>query len=351
MNYELLNINSFEWRSSLKPGQLIDYLFKDSEAVYNKDKIGVASWTRAEIIDIDENKNAMIKLLGTKDIKSVSLVSSFILPYNTLSLDFDKRELLQVGDEIDYLDTRSWYRSTVLSISTKNDIKFIKYGLRIYREHGRTYDSKNKAYIGWGESFDKEVPVHDPKLRVPGEFSKPIQHYEIITSYPIDSKRFNEIETYFPFDVNGYKFFAIPVKHDGKKLDIGYINRINDFIKLGGLNKFLNVLQTKGIVTYEALVVMIDIMNYIKPYLHIKFAFDYIRSFSKFCLDFLLEFSKSESRNFKRDKLDSLIKKLKDIMFYAYMENDVNAIFDIFGVDFGIYCLNATTLDRKIIVN
>ena len=126
---------------------------------------------------------------------------------------------------------------------------------------------------------------------------------------------------------------------------------LNDFAKIGGLEKFLNVLKSKEILTYESLVLMTDIINYIKPYLHIKFAIDYIRSFSKLCLNYLLEFSRSDSRNFKRDKLDSLIKKLKEIMFFAYMENDVNAIFDIFGIDFGIYCLNATTLDRKIIVN
>jgi hypothetical protein len=335
----------------LKQGDLIDYLIRDNETMYNKDKIGVASWTRAEIIEIDDNKNAKIKCIGTNEINCVSLVSSFILPVNTLSNDFDFRENLNVGDEIDYLDTRSWYRSTILDVSVKNDVKFIKYGLRVYRENGRSKDSKNNSYFGWGESFDKEVCVHDPKLRRPGEYSKPIEHYQIITTYPIDSKRFNEIETYFPFEVNDTKFFVVPTKNETRKLSMKYITMINDFISTGGLEKFTKVLESKDIVTYEAFVVMIDIINYIKPFLHIKFALGYIRIFSKLCLDFLLEFSKSDSRNFKRDKLDALIKKLKDIMFFAYMENDVNAIFDIFGVDFGIYCLNATTLDRKIIVN
>ena len=93
-----------------------------------------------------------------------------------------------------------------MDVSVKDDVKYIKYGLRIYRENGRTTDSKNKCYFGWGEGFDKEVCVHDPKLRKPGEFSKPVEHYEIITSYPIDSKRFNEIESYFPV-INIYIFY------------------------------------------------------------------------------------------------------------------------------------------------
>jgi len=116
--YEKLNPNYQEWRNELKPGDFIDYLYKENTSNFSNYKgLGICNWTRAEILNIDENRVAQIKLLGNDDIVNISLTSFFIMPFKMLSLDYEWREQIQKEDEIDFLDNRSWYRSTVLEVS------------------------------------------------------------------------------------------------------------------------------------------------------------------------------------------------------------------------------------------
>lgn len=77
---------------------------------------GICNWTRAQILNIDQNRIAQIRLLGTDDLTTISLNSYNIMPYESLSFDYEWREGLKSGDEIDYLDNKSWYRSTVLDM-------------------------------------------------------------------------------------------------------------------------------------------------------------------------------------------------------------------------------------------
>ena len=179
---------------------------RDFEDKFIRDRVSVASWTRAKILDIEQNKNAKIRIIGTGQIEVVSLVSADVLPVKTLSTDFEFRESLKKGDEIDYLDSKSWLRSTVIEVEERIrgsvKCKFIKYGLRVYRSNGKTKDSRGNAYFGWNENFDKDVSVHDPRLRMPNQHSKIIENYEILTTYPLDSKNFNDLETHLPVSFN-----------------------------------------------------------------------------------------------------------------------------------------------------
>ena len=115
--YEKINPDFISWRNSLKPEDHIDYLFRETSSSINMYKgKGICNWTPALILSIDQNRIAQIRLLGTDELTSISLTSYNIMPYKSLSLDFDWRESLAKGDEIDYLDNKSWYRSTVLDI-------------------------------------------------------------------------------------------------------------------------------------------------------------------------------------------------------------------------------------------
>ena len=175
------------------------------EINFNVDGIGVACWTRAIIISI-ENKILKIKYLGTGENTYIPLSTPQIFPAFSLSFDFDWRESIKSGDEIDFLDSKSWYRSTVIETIEKqtfnSSYKYIKFGLRIYRENGKCKDNKGKTYFGWSESFDKIVSVHDPRVRMPNRFSKIIENYDLLSSYPIENKKFNDLETYIPVRIN-----------------------------------------------------------------------------------------------------------------------------------------------------
>lgn len=116
--YEKLNPHYSTWRDNLKPNDYVDYLYKESSSSSSMYKgLGICNWTRAQILSIDANRVAQMKLLGTDDVFNLSLTSHLIMPYKSLSLDYEWRETIQAGDEIDYLDNKSWYRSTALETS------------------------------------------------------------------------------------------------------------------------------------------------------------------------------------------------------------------------------------------
>ena len=123
----------------------------------------MASWTRATILEV-LGSTIRVQYIGTGLVKQVGLHSSNILPLGTFSNDWDWRENLKVNDEIDFLDNRSWYHSTI--IATSQNHKMVKYALRIFRENGKTVDKgTGKNYFGWSDTFDVEVTPHHPRIR------------------------------------------------------------------------------------------------------------------------------------------------------------------------------------------
>ena len=140
----------------------LDYL---NTELFNK--VCIKNWTRAVIKEIDQNKQLLIKLKGQESQKIVSIRSVNILPVNTLSSDFDFRESLQKGQEIDILDAFTWTPSTVIDTSTDlYNNRVIKFGLRLYRNDGKNYDrTDSRKYFGWSESFDMYLSVHNPRIR------------------------------------------------------------------------------------------------------------------------------------------------------------------------------------------
>ena len=153
-----------KWRNSLVEGSIIDVLLREDEMTINNSNRDIAFWTRAKICELG-GSSIKIMYLGTGMTKYIELHSSNILPLNTFSTDYEWRESLKVDDEIDFLDSRSWYHSTVLEASEEPP-KRIKYGLRVFRENGKSIDRHLKRnYFGWGDTFDLEVFAHHPKLR------------------------------------------------------------------------------------------------------------------------------------------------------------------------------------------
>jgi ubiquitin carboxyl-terminal hydrolase 34 len=349
--------NGSQWEESISPGSYVDYLDKDMSATsanYHK-PTGVGSWTRAMIRSIDQEGKVSLQLIGNGHIvDDIPLSSYTIAPLGTFSKDFEGRENLTTGQEIDYLDNRSWYRSTVLEsierLSTESNEtrKYIKCAARIYRENGRCEDSKKRKYFGWGESFDVEISVHDPKIRRPNEFSKIIDNLSLITQYPIDSRKFNEIESYFPFD-NENRFYIVPRKIEARHIDQLYFHLLNEFfIKCQGLEKILAALKSDTL-NYDLMCLFIDIIYSLHSFMHITFAKTYLKEIVTTTFSNLQKFANSEVRNFKRDKFETMIKRLREMMARVYVDVELNINYELFSVDFGLACLRSSILDKKLL--
>ena len=128
-----------------------------------------------------------------------------------------------------------------------------------------------------------------------------------------------------------------------------YFNSLTMICEKGGLEMLLSILKKKISLTYELFSLIIGFIYNIHEYLHYQFAKFYLKDFIKYCLEYLIHFSVSEMRNFTKDKLESTIRKLREISYKIYMENDINAKFDKFMIEFGLGCISSTTLDKKLI--
>ena len=104
----------------------------------------------------------------------------------------------------------------------------------------------------------------------------------------------------------------------------------------------------KTSLSFEQFCVLNDIMNCTHSFLHYHFAKDFLGNFIKFELDYLLDISLLDKRNFKRDKVDKIIKNIQDMLFKVYFETDVNSFMDNFGIEFGSNCIKSPMLDKQI---
>jgi hypothetical protein len=130
---------------------------------------------------------------------------------------------------------------------------------------------------------------------------------------------------------------------------MGYVNGINYFFRKEGGERLINSIKNKEKITLDLFALLIDFVENIYSFLHYHFAKYYLKEFGKKCFDYLLEFGQSDARNFKKEKIDVILRKLRNILMKVYTETDVNAFFDVFTIDFGINCLSSINLEKKLI--
>jgi len=131
---------------------------------------------------------------------------------------------------------------------------------------------------------------------------------------------------------------------------MGYLDGINYFFRNEGGEKLINLIKNKEKITLDLFSLLIDYIENIYSFLHYHFARYYLKEFGKKCFDFLLDFGSSDARNFKKEKIDVILRKLRNILLKVYTETDVNAFFDVFTIDFGINCLSSINLEKRILL-
>ncbi len=169
------------------------------------------------------------------------------------------------------------------------------------------------------------------------------------------------METIIPFEFKENKFYIIPKKFDNRNISNHFYEVLNYFcLEENGFEIILKVLNTidsfednnnKSIDQFfPVFSILITFFNHINQFLHFQFASSYLTSIIQTSFSILNKFSLIETRNFKREKFENLIKQLKEIMYRVYIDSDVNAYLDLFGIEFGINCLkNSIILDKKLL--
>ncbi len=105
-----------------------------------------------------------------KDVASSILSGEAeIAPLGTRAIDFEWREGLQKGDEIDCFDTANvWYRSTILerreNSLQEGKVIQVYVAFRVYTEKGIKTDADGRKYMGWHSKYDEWMSVHSPRI-------------------------------------------------------------------------------------------------------------------------------------------------------------------------------------------
>ena len=388
------NPKLYLWRQKLQVGDKIDCMVFENEKSEKNYKVSLSHWTRGTVIENSDNK-LKVSYDGTKETKEFNLSTDnyALLPYKSMSNDYEWKESLSIGDEFDFLDGKNWYLSTVMDVKETLSGKIIKYGLRIYRPEGKNLDKLNNArYIGWSETFDKEILVHDPKVRKPYSMSKRIVNKEIYNNYPLDLRKFNELEASVKFkipvfeeipdqpdgeilminknfenDSNNYtndnydnihlkpskvKMFNyfIPKKLlDDRKTDIQLVKFLYFLVENNFHLEIIELLDNLPETEFNIFIILTNIYQSMAIYSHIKFAIPFCENFTNKALIWLNKFSRSSARNFNKQKIEMCIKNLKDSLFRLMFENDVNATMEKWGVEFGVNCIHSEVLDMKLL--
>ena len=91
------------------------------------------------VIDVEILKESQY---GEKWVDSKQILE--IQPYKSFSVDYEWRESLAVGVELDGLDTENlWYNSTVIAVrqDKDKDLLEVQVGFRVYRPEGDKLDA------------------------------------------------------------------------------------------------------------------------------------------------------------------------------------------------------------------
>ena len=123
------------------------------------------------LFDLPETENSFhTEIKPNPALRTVKLSSNFILPLDSLSLDFTWRENLKPGDKIDIFELNNWFLGTVLSVCDYCSVKSVKIGFRLYSKKGNNEDLEfrieDNKFFNWSQNIGHKIySVHDPKLR------------------------------------------------------------------------------------------------------------------------------------------------------------------------------------------
>ena len=156
---------------------------------------------------------------------------------------------------------------------------------------------------------------------------------------PSQNKVFNEHNMHIPFRGNNY---VIPLSED-KKYSMEYILLCNYF-----MSKIIENNTINENTPIEYFVKSIEIIYLFFKNLSVKFMKDYIPnvlipSFIKI----LTNFSLDKTKQFSKVEIDKLFKRIREMMYLAYYDFDIDPIIYPFEVEFGYNCFKISDIFEK----
>ena len=305
-----------------KENEIVDYLY-DEENYY--------TWTQAKIISINNNQITLHLVLDNEIMVTIKKNSFKIKPKNTFTddVEINWRNNLKKDILLDCLDIgNNWIKSTIIGRILKN--------ITINYQFYNTNDNKN---YGYDNKFNKCFKIYHPQIRTINSESFDIRFFEMYPQTPSQNKVFNEHNMHIPFRGNNY---VIPLSED-KKYSMEYILLCNYF-----MSKIIENNTINENTPIEYFVKSIEIIYLFFKNLSVKFMKDYIPnvlipSFIKI----LTNFSLDKTKQFSKVEIDKLFKRIREMMYLAYYDFDIDPIIGPFEVEFGYNCFKISDIFEK----
>ena len=281
-----------------------------------------------------------------------------IQPEGNVIHDYEWRCNLKEGDEIDFLDNAdAWYIATIINRNEDT----VKVGVRRYIPDGKNID-ENGRFIGWKKEFDVTCKVFDSRIQKPFTYSRPIEEYNHLTAYSVETDGFNPFQAICPQMIKDSEgndklcSFVIPKTNgnsDDNSFNIYYIKLCNYFFEKLNPGKIVN--KTKDdyltklctLENFEYFLVITDIFSHTYKNFHLIFAKQVLPIYQQLAFNVLLEFSKIEKREFKLIRIVDILTKMFNMQKIIHFEHDASIHFADFILEFGFQCFKTSTILEK----
>ena len=304
-----------------KEKEIIDYLYDDDNNYI---------WTQGEIISMNGNQ-IKISLLYDNKIILLKKNSYKIKPKNTFSEEgeIEWRENLKKDDSIDCLDIgNNWMKSCVVRRLKKSIIVCFQYD-----------NIEDKNSYGYDYKYNKTFNIYNPKIRKFNSQSFEIRCFEMYPKSPFHNINFNENNMHIPFKNNNY---IIPYNED-KIYSMEFIHICNYFI-----SKIIDNNTINENTPLEYIVMSIEYIYLFFKNLSVHFMKDYIpNNLIPSFIKILNKFSLDKNKQFSKVEIDKLFNRIREIMFLAYYDFDIDPIIGPFEIEFGYNCFKFNDIFEK----
>ncbi|EAS02785.2 ubiquitin carboxy-terminal hydrolase (macronuclear) [Tetrahymena thermophila SB210] len=335
--------NRRQWEQNLKIGDIIDCIKFEC---YQKRQ----SWSRALIERIDDTSVSVKYLNDQVDDRIFTKSSYQIAPLGTKSLDFEWREQLKVGDEVDFVDSYNiWRNATILEIkevevNNGTIVKSVLVGLRIYREDGNRLDEQNgKSYFGYDKQLDEWVSPHSGRLQRFNRLARKQVQQQTLKNYLDYTDDANDI--IFEIENKANKIYAIQRTDKNNNL----VRYINYFGEIGGFDNILKRLQNfSNWCPLEITQYYLEGIHNIHIFLFLDFVREYIPQMWKATQYLLMNPSEANLRTYDKEKLESIISSLEVLLSRAFSYSDQVHETEKLSMSLALKCYQTDVLKQRL---
>ncbi|KAL4448730.1 hypothetical protein ABPG74_012819 [Tetrahymena malaccensis] len=332
-----------QWEQNLKIGDIIDCIKFEC---YQKRQ----SWSRAVIERIDDTSVSVRYLNDQVDDRIFTKSSYQIASLGSKSLDFEWREQLKVGDEVDFVDTYNiWRNATILDIkevelNNGTTVKSVLVGLRIYREDGNRFDEqKGKSYFGYDKQLDEWVSPHSTRLQRFNRLARNQVQQQTLKNFLDYTDDANDI--IFENENKEKKIYAIQRTDKNSNL----VRYINYFGEIGGFDNILKRLQNiSNWCPLEITQYYLEGIHNIHIFLFLDFVREYVPQLWEAAQYLLMNPSEANLRTYDKEKLESVISSLEVLLSRAFSYSDQVHETEKLSMSLALKCYQTDVLKQRL---